>query len=250
MKEKIKRNINLMIENGEKTEIDLIKEYCKNNNIQFGFRYQRKGPYNERNFKEDKIEELYYFYIVGDTNDYNNFINHFKENLIYTNTYGKQCFKINLTDYSFISNIADMDNSFEENLKEILNDCRELQNKKKILNNKFLKFIMSIENVEVLEELKKYHGNMNEELKTIIRDRIDILNNNRDIVYEEFTASILSLNNDVKALREKTGMNRREFCNYFGIPYRTVEDWENKKSACSNYLFKLMKEKLEQNKLI
>ena len=27
-------------------------------------------------------------------------------------------------------------------------------------------------------------------------------------------------------MRKKTGMNRREFAEYFGIPYRTVQDWE------------------------
>ena len=30
----------------------------------------------------------------------------------------------------------------------------------------------------------------------------------------------------VKELRGKMGMNRSEFCKYFGIPYRTVQDWE------------------------
>ena len=29
-----------------------------------------------------------------------------------------------------------------------------------------------------------------------------------------------------KELRESTGMNRKEFCEYFGIPYRTVTEWE------------------------
>ena len=27
-------------------------------------------------------------------------------------------------------------------------------------------------------------------------------------------------------LRKSTGMNRREFAEYFEIPYRTVQDWE------------------------
>ena len=27
-------------------------------------------------------------------------------------------------------------------------------------------------------------------------------------------------------LREKTGMSRKEFCEYFEIPYRTMQDWE------------------------
>ena len=30
----------------------------------------------------------------------------------------------------------------------------------------------------------------------------------------------------IKELRESTGMNRREFCEYFDIPYRIVTEWE------------------------
>ena len=31
---------------------------------------------------------------------------------------------------------------------------------------------------------------------------------------------------ELDILREKMGMNRREFSDYYGIPYRTVQDWE------------------------
>ena len=30
----------------------------------------------------------------------------------------------------------------------------------------------------------------------------------------------------IKELREITGMNRRQFCEAFEIPYRTVTEWE------------------------
>ena len=33
----------------------------------------------------------------------------------------------------------------------------------------------------------------------------------------------MSRGKEVKKLREKMGMNRREFSDYYGIPYRTVE---------------------------
>lgn len=46
----------------------------------------------------------------------------------------------------------------------------------------------------------------------------------------------------IKELRENAGMTRKDFCSYFEIPYRTLQDWELKKSACSIYLFKLMEE--------
>lgn len=33
-------------------------------------------------------------------------------------------------------------------------------------------------------------------------------------------------------LRSSMGMNRREFCEYFEIPYRTVQDWEGENGRC------------------
>lgn len=41
-------------------------------------------------------------------------------------------------------------------------------------------------------------------------------------------------------LREKTGMNRREFCNYFDIPYRTVTEWERDNRHAPAYLLQLL----------
>lgn len=32
--------------------------------------------------------------------------------------------------------------------------------------------------------------------------------------------------NEVRKLRDSMGMNRKKFCDYYGIPYRTVQDWE------------------------
>ena len=31
---------------------------------------------------------------------------------------------------------------------------------------------------------------------------------------------------ELRKLRESTGMNRKEFCKYFEIPYMTETDWE------------------------
>ncbi len=41
-------------------------------------------------------------------------------------------------------------------------------------------------------------------------------------------------------LRNRTGMNRREFCQYFNIPYRTVQDWELGSRKMPAYLLELM----------
>ena len=50
----------------------------------------------------------------------------------------------------------------------------------------------------------------------------------------------MSRGKEVKNLREQMGMNRREFCEYFEIPYRTVQDWEAEKRELPEYVFKLM----------
>ena len=43
----------------------------------------------------------------------------------------------------------------------------------------------------------------------------------------------------IKELRESTGMNRREFCAYFGIPYRTVTEWERDNRHAPEYVLRL-----------
>ena len=45
-------------------------------------------------------------------------------------------------------------------------------------------------------------------------------------------------------LRESTGMTRKEFCEYFEIPYRTVQDWELGNRKMPDYLLRLMEYKL------
>lgn len=50
-------------------------------------------------------------------------------------------------------------------------------------------------------------------------------------------------------LRKSTGMNRREFCAYFEIPYRTVTDWELGNRTMPDYLLRLMAYKVEMENL-
>ena len=56
---------------------------------------------------------------------------------------------------------------------------------------------------------------------------------------------LMSRGKEVKELREKMGMNRREFSDYYGIPYRTVQDWEAEKRELPEYLLHLMKYRAE-----
>ena len=51
-------------------------------------------------------------------------------------------------------------------------------------------------------------------------------------------------------LRESTGLTRREFCDYFGIPYRTLQDWELGNRKMPDYLLRLMIYKINVEKLM
>ena len=51
------------------------------------------------------------------------------------------------------------------------------------------------------------------------------------------------------ALRKCAGMNRRQFCEYFGIPYRTMSDWEHGKREMPEYLLRLMVYRVEMDLL-
>ena len=44
---------------------------------------------------------------------------------------------------------------------------------------------------------------------------------------------------EIKKLRESTGMNRKEFCECFDIPYRTVTEWERGNRNAPDYVLRL-----------
>ena len=54
---------------------------------------------------------------------------------------------------------------------------------------------------------------------------------------------------ELKKLRESTGMNRKEFCEYFEIPYMTVTDWELGNRRVPQYLLRLMAYKIQMENL-
>ena len=54
---------------------------------------------------------------------------------------------------------------------------------------------------------------------------------------------------ELRKLRESTGMNRKEFCEYFEIPYMTETDWELGNRRVPPYLLRLMAYKIEMEKL-
>jgi DNA-binding transcriptional regulator YiaG len=54
----------------------------------------------------------------------------------------------------------------------------------------------------------------------------------------------------IKELREKTGMSRKEFCDYFDIPYRTVTEWERDTRHAPDYVVRLLEYYIRMEKLL
>ena len=54
----------------------------------------------------------------------------------------------------------------------------------------------------------------------------------------------------IKELRESTGMNRREFCEYFDIPYRTVTEWERDNRHAPEYVLRLLEYYIRMQELM
>ena len=59
----------------------------------------------------------------------------------------------------------------------------------------------------------------------------------------------VKVKDDIKQLRESTGMNRKEFCEYFEIPYRTVTEWERGTRKMPDYVLRLLAYKIKMEKL-
>lgn len=53
-----------------------------------------------------------------------------------------------------------------------------------------------------------------------------------------------------KELRTESGMTQQQFADYFGIPKRTIEDWERGARKCAPYLLELMKYKLDKENIL
>ena len=53
-----------------------------------------------------------------------------------------------------------------------------------------------------------------------------------------------------KTLLKDSGMNMKQFSDYFQIPYRTIQNWNLGVRECPEYLLKLMQYKLEKEKAV
>lgn len=54
----------------------------------------------------------------------------------------------------------------------------------------------------------------------------------------------------IKELRESTGLNRKEFCDYFQIPYRTVTEWERDNRHAPEYVVRLLEYYIRMEKMV
>ncbi len=59
-------------------------------------------------------------------------------------------------------------------------------------------------------------------------------------VFLLYGVSEMDCKTKIKELRESTGMNRKEFCKYFQIPYRTVTEWELDNRHAPEYVLRLL----------
>jgi DNA-binding transcriptional regulator YiaG len=56
--------------------------------------------------------------------------------------------------------------------------------------------------------------------------------------------------NKIKELRIQTGLNRKEFSEYIGIPLRTIEDWEAGRRTPPEYIPRLISYHLKYEELM
>ena len=61
--------------------------------------------------------------------------------------------------------------------------------------------------------------------------------------------NIMNTQDKIIELRKATGMNRKVFCEYFEIPYRTVTDWELGNRSCPDYVLRLLEYYIQMNGL-
>lgn len=55
---------------------------------------------------------------------------------------------------------------------------------------------------------------------------------------------------EIRKLRESTGMNRKEFCEIFEIPYRTVTEWERGTRNAPEYVLRLLEYYIQSKNMV
>ena len=55
---------------------------------------------------------------------------------------------------------------------------------------------------------------------------------------------------NIKDLRIQSGMSQSQFAEYFGIPLDTLQNWEQGRRKCPDYLLDLIEYKLKNENII
>ena len=53
----------------------------------------------------------------------------------------------------------------------------------------------------------------------------------------------------LEEIMKQSGMNMKQFSEYFNIPYRTVQNWKAGIRKCPDYVLELMQYKLQNEKI-
>lgn len=67
---------------------------------------------------------------------------------------------------------------------------------------------------------------------------------------EDWYESIDEGYNELKVLRERSGMSQSQFAEYLNIPKATIQNWEQGRRKCPQYLIDLIEYKLLNEHLI
>ena len=59
-----------------------------------------------------------------------------------------------------------------------------------------------------------------------------------------------SFQSSIKELRESTGLNRKDFCEKFEIPYRTMTEWELGHRTAPPYVLRLLAYYVEMQNML
>ena len=57
------------------------------------------------------------------------------------------------------------------------------------------------------------------------------------------------MENAFKSIRQASGMNLKQFSEFFEVPYHTIQNWEVGRRQCPPYLLKLMEYKLKHERV-
>jgi chaperonin cofactor prefoldin len=141
-----KRNITLLLRNATDELKDKIKSWCAENKIEISF--ESDNPY----------KGLYYFSILGQTQDYEN-LQQSVGNIL-TETY-----------YAELGNIMDCPEADLKEFQEIKNECDRITTAESKVHTRLCNLIIKYNRLDVLKEMNRY--SLTKTCKYTLEDQID-----------------------------------------------------------------------------